>query len=46
MILRDWRTKVEVEDLQTEVEPVGVIKLVKLDGWTTVEPNDWRLQAE
>jgi len=41
-----WRAKVDVEDLQIEIKLVGVTNMVKLEGCTTVEPNDWRVQAE
>jgi len=41
-----WRAKVDVEDLQIEIKLVGVTNMVKLEGWTTVEPNDWRVQVE
>lgn len=46
MIQRDWRAKVEVEYLQTKVQPVGVMKMVELEAWSTVEPNDWSMQAK
>lgn len=36
----------DVEDLQTEEEPVGVLKMVELEGLSTLDPNDLKVLAE